>query len=345
MKINTTQLKQVFCRKSPAIAEDERFYLVENADNFAFSTYGRLYNLKAHKQVIPTFIPHIGEAYPICWNTGETSVISIEHLIALVFFGGKKDIRFGQPYFSDEKKRWRIEDLHLLCGKKQYVEYLLSKIRHREAKYAKSKKHHEYVGGMNLTRSQASRIYQNAKGRALRENTKKSKPHYANTTMAQNLIENPNEFYSWLLNSQYYHPLGLELDKDIMSFGESNTYEIGKMALVPRYINDFFRETNSELGYRIRLVNKNGKKSFVLRNNDNVKIECDTYDEALQVGRKNKAEKIRDMVEKEKKDGYIPSYILKAMSKWATLCEKGKIKMWEPDAKTKRKMRRISNEK
>ena len=302
MQINTSKLKQVFCRKSPAIAEDERFYLVDNAHDFALSTYGRLYDLRLHQKVKPTFIPHIGEAYPIRWNTGETSVVSIEHLISLVFFGGKKDIRFGQPNFADETKRWRIEDLHLLYGKKQYVEYLLSKIRHREARYADRKKHHEYVGGMNLTRNQAARMYQNAKGRALRENTKKSKPHYANTTMARNLIENPDEFYSWLLNNQYYHPLGLELDKDIMSFGKSNTYEIGKMALVPRYINDFFRETNSELGYRIRLVNKNGKKSFVLRNNDNEKIECATYDEALQIGRKNKAEKIRDMVEKEKKD-------------------------------------------
>ena len=56
------------------------------------------------------------------------------------------------------------------------------------------------------------------------------------------------------------------------------------------------------------------------------------------------------------KKGAAPTYIMRSDGEFDVIKsntlpigvfggEKGKIKMWEPDAKTKRKMRRISNEK
>lgn len=42
---------------------------------------------------------------------------------------------------------------------------------------------------------------------------------------------------------------------------------------------------------------------------------------------------------KERKDGFIPEYILETMEKWATLCEAGKISIWEPSDETKKEMK------
>ncbi len=343
MKINASKLNEVYLRGSvPLMAKDERFYLIPGADEFAISTYGRVYNLSTNRKVKISYIPHIGEVCEIKWNNGESSNVSVESLIVRVFFQDKNCKHIGQPHFSDIRKRWKIEDLHILTSQKQYVEYLLAKINHRRPQYAKSKQHHSFINRMDITRSQAAKMYQGAKGRAMSDSVKRSKPHYTETTMDDKLVKNPNEFYRWLLANQYYHPLGLELDKDIMSFGKSNKYEIGQMSLVPRYINDFFHETCSKLGYGIKLIEKKGRQLFVLRDINGKQIEYLTYDEALKIGRTIKAAKIKSIVDKERKDGYMPSYLLKKLKQWEALCKKGKIKIWEPSKETINEMRKIN---
>lgn len=342
MKIDTTQLKEHFPLRVRKCAEDERFYLIPGADGYTLSTYGRVHLHTGHC-IAPTYLPRIGEAYPIQWTNGKMEIVSLSKLISMVFFEGKPYIHLGQPHFSDDVKRWKVEDLHLLQSRNQYAEYINAKIKHRKPRYAENRQHHEYVGRIqNLTKDAAHIMYSNAKARATSAKLKKIKPHYAKTTMAEDLAENTNEFYDWLLANQYYHPLGLEIDKDILTFGKTDIYSKDTMALVPRYINDFFRETRSELGYGIRLVNKSTEQYFTLKNGKNIS-EYKKYDDALRAGRKIKADKIREMVKKEKALGYMPSHILKAMSKWATLCERGKIEMWEPDIKIKRKMRKIND--
>ncbi len=343
MKINAATLKETYLSYVPRIAEDERFYLIPGADGYTLSTYGRVHNVHTNSTVKSTYLPHIGEAYPIQWTNGKTEIISIEKLISMVFFGGKPYIHLGQPNFSDNVNRWKVENLHLLQSKNQYIEYIRSKINHREPKYAENRKHHKFINRMeNLTKFDVLHTRDRARARATSEKVKMSKPHYKNTTMSQELIDNPDEFYRWFLENQYYHPLGLELDKDILTFGETDIYAKDTMALVPHYINDFFRTVHSELGYGIRFVDKSTEQYFTLKNGKNI-IRYEKYDDALRAGRKLKADKIREMVKKEKALGYMPSHILKAMSKWATLCERGKIKMWEPDMKTKRKMRKIND--
>lgn len=249
MKINAATLKETYLSYVPRIAEDERFYLIPGADGYTLSTYGRVHNVHTNSAVKSTYLPHVGEAYPIQWANGKTEIISIEKLISMVFFGGKPYIHFGQPNFSDDVNRWKVEDLHLLQSKHQFAEYISAKIKHRKPRYAENRQHHEYVGRMqNLTKDAAHIMYSNAKARATSEKVKMSKPHYKNTTMSQELIDNPDEFYRWFLENQYYHPLGLELDKDILTFGETDIYAKDTMALVPHYINDFFRTVHSELG-------------------------------------------------------------------------------------------------
>lgn len=332
MKINAKKLTEVYPEGSvPRIAPDERYYLIPGASDYAMSDYGRVYNFRQNRHERMKWDKFMGECYTVRFDNSKSKKgqkVSIHRLLSLTFFGGIK-CRFGHGKDLG-KYRWKVTDLHILRNQKQIIEYIQAKIEHRKPRYPKSQQGNVFVNRMQLTRTGANLMYQNAKGRATRASVKRMKPHYQDTTMETELIKNPQAFYKWLLKKQYYHPLGLELDKDILTFGLGNHYSRKTMCLVPRYINDFFRETKCELGYSITQKTKDGKTLYCLKDADKNKLEYTSYMDALLKGRQVKAEKIRRMVAYETEQGYMPKYILNKMSEWADKCETGEIQIWEP---------------
>ncbi len=343
MNIDASKLNEVYLNHGiPKVATDERFYRVPGASDYALSDYGRLYNRVTNRKAKYTYINdpwHTGEGYYIRFdNETEEKPVSIEELISRVFFDGQKMHFRTFGYHGSLKHRWKVENLHIILNRKQLIEYMQAIFHHRKPRYPKKYQGNTFVNRMDLTRGQAKQTYGSAKQRATSKRVKAEKPHYRETTMEQALIDDPQLFYSWLLDHQYYYPERLELDKDILTFGEKDIYSRDTMCLVPRYINDFFRPTASQLGYGIRKIEKNGEIYFhVPTRKGELPIRCETYSDALTVGRRIKADKIRSMIERERKLGYMPKYILNTIKKWATRCEKGQIKIWEPSAETKRR--------
>lgn len=332
MKINAKKLTEVYPTGNiPRIAPDERYYLIPGASDYAMSDYGRVYNFRQNRHERMKWDKFMGECYTVRFDNSKSKKgqkVSIHRLLSLTFFGGIK-CRFGHGKDLG-KYRWKVTDLHILRNQKQIIEYIQAKIEHRKPRYPKSQQGNVFVNRMQLTRYGASIIYRNAKGRATTPSVKRTKPHYKDTTMEPELINNPQAFYGWLLKNQYFHPLGLELDKDILTFGLGNTYSRKTMCLVPRYINDFFQAYNSLLGYGIRERKKDGIILYTLKDADRNKLEFTSYTDALINGRKIRTERIRRMVAAETEAGYIPKKILRKMSEWANKCEAGEIQIWEP---------------
>lgn len=346
MVINSKRLKEVTLCKVKVLAPDEHFYTVPNASRYALSTYGRLYETTSkgrHKKVETLYIRD-GEAYKICFDgTPMPEIITIRRLMAMVFFPDQPGIYLVNPKCTAQQNRWRLDDLHVLHGKDDVVEYILSKLERRDATYSNDRKGNTFVNRADFDKSLRSTIsnyYWGMYSRATNSKLKKRHPQYKDTTIDPALTL--DAFIEWYIANWYHYPGKLSIDKDILGFGRTNCYKLGLIAIVPQYINNIFTEATSQLGYCIKEQTRtNGEKyykipsnAFILDGKRQKDIFCDTYIAALHAGRKRKADYIRAIVAKEKSAGYMPMHILKAMEKWANLCELGLVRMWEPSEKT-----------
>ena len=340
--------------RPPAGVINEYFYAVPGASDYVISDYGRLYrkteNDSYHK--IKMTMRDGEDAYPIQFDADEdTKIVPVRKIMASTFFPDEKDI-YLNPVFAlsfDPAKRWSLYNLHVLKGKNDIVEHIMAKIERREPNYDDSQKHIEFKNRPELDvsfRKYIDRMRANMCSRANNPGTKKRFPQYTDTTIDPDLIKSSKYVGQWYLDNYYDYPEKLEVDKDILGLGETNRYQIGLIALVPNHLNKIFIRGKSELGYGIsERVNSGGKKTYRIMGGtfkyDGYKPQdqCfETYIEALQAGRKMKADYLRRIAAKERDDGYLPSFIINAIEKWANRCELGMIKMWEPSKETLRKM-------
>lgn len=340
--------------RPPAGVINEYFYSVPGASDYVISDYGRLYKRTEtdsyHK--VKMIMKDGEDAYPIQFDAHEdTKIVPVRQIMASTFFPNEKGI-YLNPVFAlsfDPVKRWSLYNLHILKGKKDIVEYIISKIEQREPNYDDSQKHVEFKNHPEFDvpfRKYIDRMRSNMCSRATNPGTKKRFPQYADTTIDPDLVKSSKLVGQWYLDNYYEYPEKLEVDKDILGLGETNRYQIGLIALVPNHLNKIFIRGKSELGYGIsEKVNAKGKKFYKIMGAsfeyDGYKPEdrcCDTYIEALQTARKMKADYLRRIAAKERADGYLPNFIVKAIEKWANRCELGMIKMWEPSKETLHKM-------
>ncbi len=340
--------------RPPAGVINEYFYQVPGASDYVISDYGRLYrkteNDSFHKVHMTT---KDGEdAYPIQFDADDdTRIVPVRKIMASTFFPNEKGI-YLNPVFAlsfDPVKRWSLYNLHILKGKKDIVEYIMSKIEQREPNYDDSQKHVEFMNRPELDvpfRKFINRMWSNMRSRATNPGTKERFPQYTDTTIAPDLMKSSKLVGQWYLDTYYTYPEKLEVDKDILGLGETNRYQLGLIALVPNHLNKIFIRGKSELGYGIsERVNSSGVKTYRIMgatfkyDGYRPQDQCfDTYIEALQTARKMKADYLRRIAAKERDDGYLPSFIINAIEKWANRCELGMIKMWEPSKETLRKM-------
>lgn len=334
MTIDTKNLKEVNIPHIKRIAQDERFYAVPNATDYALSDYGRLF-YQTHNVKIK-YIPgyeYTCEYYPIKFDDSECKVfVRIDNLIKMVF-RPNEDIGFLiSTHFSDEKLRWKVADLHILKNATEYGEYIRSKIEHDVPNYAGYHEKHGFINrrehkmGIHKT---ISRVYSNMKCRTMNEGVKIRNPQYKDAQMCDEWLHDIGSFYDWYLENDYDYPGRLELDKDILCFGTSKIYSPDKCCLVPPYINKLFEHGKGNLGLKVWARKRaDGTNSFVVEGKNQKTFH--NYFDALNYAREEKANEIRDVVRREREKGYMPEYILAAMSKWADLAEMGLIKMWEP---------------
>lgn len=338
MVINAKKLNEVYIRHIELIAQDERFYTIPIAQEYAISSYGRVYHIPTHRKARRGYDEYSEQGYWIVPNNEtQEKVISTQKLMILTFFDGKGRYLRRRDNAHLTKHYWNVRYLHLLKDKKDLIEWMMSIFEHRQPKYSKLQQRHRFSHQMdNAARADVDRLYWNARQRATNDHVKEIKPRYKDTTMERELIEDKRLFEKWFLKNQYPYPEKLELDKDLLGFGEKNCYHRKYMCLLPRYINDFFCPNNSILGYGIKKKEKDGAIYYTVPSPaGEARTKCEIYADALKLGRKYKADRIRDMVEKERKLRYMPNKLLKTMLQWADLCEQGKITIWEPTAETK----------
>lgn len=356
MIIDNKQLhpKYVPIIRPPAGVINEYFYAVPGASDYVISDYGRLYrkteNDSFHKVHMTT--KDGDDAYSIKFDgEDDTRIVPVRKIMAITFFPNEKGIYLNTVFglYYDPAKRWSLYNLHVLRGRKDIVEHIMAKIERREPNYDDSQKHIEFKNRPELDvpfRKYIDHMRSNMRSRATNPGTKKRFPQYSDTTIDPDLVKSSKIVGQWYLDNYYDYPEKLEVDKDILGFGETNRYQIGLIALVPNHLNKIFIRGKSELGYGIcERVNSSGIKTYRIMGAsfeyDGYRPQdqsFDTYIEALQAGRKMKADYLRRIAAKERADGYLPNFILNAIDKWANRCELGMIKMWEPSKETLRKM-------
>lgn len=333
MTINAKKLTEIHIHKVTLLAPDERFYIVPGARDYALSDYGRLYHLPSNHKVKEIHNKQ-GDAFWIRFDgDSKEKVVGVGRLICITFFKGRDYILKSKPGCKKEF-RWKVTDLYILKNPEQLDEWTRAVKSHRIPKLPKSQCGSKFKNRADFTREDIAIMYWNMRSRATNPNTKESKPRYAETTIEKAMIDNPKLFEDWVLKNQYYYPSRLEVDKDLLAFGEKNCYDRRFMCLLPHHVNDFFRETTSPLGYSVRKEMKKGVVIYTAPTSTG-RIKCDTYAEALEIGRKHRADKIRAMIERETELGYMPKKLLKIMMEWADRCEQGLISMWEPSSQIK----------
>lgn len=346
MIIDNKSLNEVTLKRVQVLAPDEHFYNVPNASKYILSTYGRLYKTTPEGGCARVKLLYVqGEdAYSINFdNSPAPEIISVRKLMRLVFFSDQPGIYLVNPKGTPSKYCWRIDDLHALNGKNEIIEYISSKIEHREATYSNDHKGNIFKNRADFNkplRGTITRLYWDMYSRATNPKVKQIHKQYKDTTIDPELTL--DAFIAWYIDNKYDYPGKLCIDKDILGFGLTNCYKVDLICLVPVYINNVFVEGTSKLGYCIReqartsgeICYKIPGNVFTLDGQRQKDIICQTYIEALHAGRKRKADYIRAIVAKEKAAGYMPTHILDAMKKWAGLCEIGMVKMWEPSPKT-----------
>lgn len=338
MNIDARKLKEVYIHHIELTEPDERFYVIPIAQDYAISTYGQVRHIPTGKKARYGLTDmYYDQGYWIIPNNEtQEKVISTQKLMIMTFFDGKgRFLKRRGDYLL--KHRWDVRYQHLLMDKSDLIEWMQAIFEHRSPRYPRRQQRHKFTHQMNYaSRTDADCLYWNARQRATNDHVKEIKPRYKDTTMERALIEDKRLFEAWFLQNQYYYPEKLELDKDLLGFGEKNCYHRKYMCLLPHYLNDFFCPNRSKYGYGILKKVKDGVTYYTVPSPaGEARTKCATYAKALELGRKRKADKIREMAEKEKKMGYMPRKLIKTMLKWADLCEEGKIRMWEPSAETK----------
>lgn len=353
MKIDAKKLREIYPYSIPLVEGDERFYEIPFAKKYMISTYSRVYKRydEKHYVKIPMKIDwyNAREYYEIVFDeTTEPQEISVGKLVVQVFFPEIKKgfaYRYYQNPFS--MKEWRVESLHIIQSKGQLVEAFQSKIEQRQPHYDKELQNHKFINrwipSNNMKVCYAlNRMCGNMRTRATNTKFKKCSPQYKDTTISTEWLADPTLFKQYFLDHQYYYPGRTEIDKDILGLGQSNEYTPNMIIEIPRYINQIFTRNSSKYGYCIQKQQlKNGRIRYKIpetayclnKKFEGGNIYCDNYADALIAGRKRKANYIREVINKERNDGFMPEYILEAMEKWANLCELGLVKMWEPDDK------------
>lgn len=361
MIINNQNLKEVYVPNlwSTKRKDEEHFYAIPTAQNYVLSDHATLLRKSDDGKYlrIPMFYSTelFCDAYTMHFDGEDTPrTVSIRKLLAMVFYSEYDSVFLYNPRFcASSETRWYIKDLHVLTTREDIVEAFQAKIEHRQPNYDDQLKGASFINRLDKDDESFKKYLQrtcaNMIDRATNPKTKAEKPQYAETTIDPEIINDRTIFYEWALGSYYDYPgERLQIDKDLLSFGEANLYSLKYMCFLPSYINKIFRraKANNSLGYGIRQTQSNGEISYLVctekkisRNEGSSKWKtCDTYAEALRLGRKAQTEYIRKIVAKERADGYIPAHILDAMCTWANMCELGLIKMWEPSAETLVKM-------
>lgn len=346
MDIDTKQLSEVVLPRIELIADDERFYLMPNAEGYALSNYARLYKQVAEKSWHKVPMTYQREE---CYEV-DGSIIPVHVLMEKTFFPNKKKIYlYCSDFSSCNSKRWNVSGLFAIENKEDLIEVLRAKMEHREPKIHESKKKHVLVGSVKYDKpiyKALKQKYYNMRSRATNQKVKNRYPNYMDTTIADEWIEDPQKFYQHILSNQYAYPGKLCIDKDLLRFGETNRYAPENVVLLPVYLNNIFTKDTSKLGYCIqKKVRDDGSTRFVvpqtayvIQGEKQYDLSFERYIDALIAARKRKAAYIRKIVDAERQAGYIPCYILKAMTKWADRCELGLIKIWEPSESVLKEM-------
>lgn len=347
MKIQTNRLKEVYGKWIKVVDNDERFYQVQGASEYILSTYCRLFRKTAtgSYKLVPLKLGKIWREYEIKFDDeAAPRRMSINRLAGLVFFPDVQNAIL-EPFHDDWKwSSWRIDRLHLYVGskeerQKQRVESILAKIEKREPEYDDKLKRHYFEGQYLISAEMklAKKInsdYGNMKSRSLNQAVKKLYPRYQKTKICDEWRDNPDTFKEWWIANRYDYPEELQIDKDILSFGQANTYAPKYCCFVPRRINDVFTSSCSILKYSItKRKKKDGTVVYVIPPNAfnyGETFSAPNYFEALNEGRRRKAKLIERIVEEERSKGLMPTHILDAMTRWANLVKMGKIEMLEP---------------
>lgn len=354
MKIDESKLNIVYVPKMKLLDQSEKFYAVPNASNYALSNFGRLvYHFEENgvehwnniKPVIDTIdeistAPDIKESYPILYD-GEKlpQIVKIRKLIASVLFPNGNDVVLFYTADPTDPKRWQFDKLKKI---KTHEEQIKEAEENRDTKLFDVAEKIDIKNQIEFPNKSFYKYitsrYFSMRARTTNKKVKAKYPQYADAKLCDEWRYNKTSFGEWYVQNIYYYPDGkLELDKDLLSFSESQFYSPELCCILPCKYNVMFKRQPAPLGFSIRQKKlKSGDVVYILPghafNLPDEKLKAYTsssYADVLNKARQRKANYIRGLVKIEREAGYIPEKILKVMEQWASLCEMG-LSVWEP---------------
>ncbi|MDO4976840.1 MAG: hypothetical protein Q4E53_06220 [Eubacteriales bacterium] len=341
MNIDCNQLKKIYVPRVKRIANDEEFFAVPNASDYAFTNYGRLYKKVAdnawHKVPMQYDTQLRAEAVPIRYDNAEHECpIAVCRLMKDVFLPNVDGILYSPSWNTLDKNRYCITRWCVLT-KNELTETISNKAAGQSLDNVNEKLIFFLNQELLKIRELSAKIYQSVKTRCTNEGYKEKFPLYKDATMSPEWSNNPAKARQFIIDNIYPYPSKLVMDKDLMTFGEGNTYAEGTVVMIPYAYNNVFSKSTSALPYSIKM-NQNKEKATTFTVPQSATKEnsytVENYEEALEIARKCKANYIRGLVAYERKAGFMPEFILKKMAEWADACELGLITIWETAADT-----------
>ena len=284
--------------------------------------------------------------YKLIGEAGNEREMTITELITRVFLPGQHDIYIYNPKIGLDEginalnqqrvvQKWRINDLYCL-NKEQYTQFIGQKINGNGAKNPDKQYLLRFANRFELKKMDIRQyIRENLYGNLLQrgKNSKyyrNNQKGYDNTIIADSILYNPDRFIEFIMGELYDYPERLTIDKDLLTFGKGNLYDYDTILVVPFHINSYFTASAKPKNLCYSIM-KEKKKYFVKIwvNGKYHTKSISSYDEALQIARRQKAAEIRRMIEAEREKG-LPEKILDIMGQWADRCERGQIAIWEP---------------
>lgn len=327
MEINEKDLQITHLFRVKLIDKTEKFYILPFADGYALSNYGRLYYTcigadgQEHTLKQKIIEDDGEEAYLITVNGKDKQPMKIRHIISRLLFGNENYIIYHRKK-QDDPKRWSFNDLIILNGENKKLEI----------------KNSIKCGDKSIYMEIYSK-YWNMYTRCTNEHFKNDiNPLYKDARLCDEWLNDYNAFQEWYLQNMYLYPGILNLDKDLLSYGIGKMYSPEFACILPAKYNTIFKRSYSKLGFLIQKKEiADGSPYYYLSGHAyklNGKAQrqfgSPKYSEVLKVARKRKAKYIRYLVKAERKAGFMPEHLLKAMERWADLCEVG-LSIWEPD--------------
>lgn len=302
------------------IADDELFRRIKGTKSYFISTYGRVIRRQKGQLKLLKQVYYDGIAWAKIRYGKKCKLVPIQNLVAqeyLIPIKGKNILckKKGCNYYDSIDKSNHYCNL-FYCDAEERAKAIFSKIEGTDD-YKQYERRQQYASYAKLTSRVLLQKYTNMIYRCAHEHD------YLDVEVCPEWRANPKLFKQWILDHYYKYPEPLQIDKDLLSFGQLKEYAPHNCVLLPKNINNIFREVSNNTGYPgVSRGKQNGKPAYVVVVMRHKKYFHDLQ-QAIDYYSIARAAQFRDIAKREIDKGLMPTYITDAILRLADYYEQG----------------------